>query len=69
MTEREAINVFDGLRKAFRSIKPGEQVRAQNTLYRTHVIPSAVLQDLVSALGALRAVFDEMDKWEERNPN
>ena len=68
MTEREAIKVFDGLRKAFRSIKPGEQVPAQNVLARTHVIPSALLQPLVSALGNLRAVFDEIDKWETHNP-
>jgi hypothetical protein len=69
MTEREAINAFDGLRKAFRSIKPGEQVAAQNVLARTHVIPSGLLQDFVSALGTLRAVFDEIEKWETRNPS
>jgi hypothetical protein len=69
MTEREAINVFDGLRKAFRSIRPGEQAPAQNTLARNHIIPSALLQDFVSALGTLRAVFDEIEKWETRNPS
>ena len=68
MTEREAIKVFDGLRKAYRSIKPGEQVPAQNALAQTRVIPSALLGPFVSALGTLRAVFDEIDNWENRNP-
>jgi hypothetical protein len=44
MTEREAIKVCDGLRKAFRSIKPGEQVPAQNVLAQSHVISWALLQ-------------------------
>ena len=69
MSEREAINVFAELRKAFRSIKPEEQVSAQNILARAHVIPSALLQPFVSALGNLRAVFDAIDKWEARNPS
>lgn len=67
MTQREAINVFDGLRKAYRSIKPGEQVWAQNALAQTHVIPSGMLGSFVVALGTLRAVFDEIDNWENRN--
>ncbi len=69
MTEREAIKVFDNLRKACRAINSQQQVEAQNLLGRAHVIPSALVWEIPKAIGALRAIFDEIDKWEERHPN
>ena len=71
MTEREAIKVFDGLRQAFRSLNPTEQIEAQNTLSNAHIVPSALIWGrggFPSALGTLRAVFDLMDEWERRHP-
>jgi hypothetical protein len=68
VTEREAIKVFYGLRKAYRAFQPSEEIHALNVLLRTHVLPSALGMPLSSALGTLRAVFDEIDKWESRNP-
>ena len=69
MTEREAIKVFDGLRKAYRAFKPGEEVRALNALLIAHVLPPALGMPLSSAFLVLHAVFDEIDKWESRNPS
>ena len=70
VTEREAIEVFDGLRKAYRSLEQsGNQVVAQNVLSNSHVIPSSMIWgpgSLPSALGTLRAVFDAIDAWEGR---
>ncbi|HYB91250.1 MAG TPA: hypothetical protein VEC38_09405 [Candidatus Binataceae bacterium] len=69
MTEREAIKVFDGLRKACRSLNVQDQVQAQNLLSQAHVIPSALMYEIPKALGALRAVFDAIEKWEALHPN
>ena len=54
MTEREAIAVFDGLRKAQRSLKPGDDLRAPHTLLSACILPSALGESVSSALGALR---------------
>jgi len=69
MTEREAIKVFDGLRKAYRARKPGDDLRALHALLTAHVLPSALGPPCSSALETLRAVFGEIDKWEKRNPS
>lgn len=46
MNEREAIAVFDDLRRALRSISPQAQVQAQNVLGQAHVIPSALMYEI-----------------------
>ena len=67
MTEREAIKVFDGLRKAMQAIKPGEDMQAWNVLTHQHVIPPALGDALGSAFANLRAVFAAIKRWEHRN--
>jgi hypothetical protein len=42
MTEREAIEVFDGLRKAYRKLKPGDDMKALRTLLIGHVLPDGL---------------------------
>lgn len=69
MTDREAIDVFDGLRKAFRAFKPAEDVQALGALTSTHVLSSSLGGSFSSALATLRAVFDAIDNWESRNPS
>jgi hypothetical protein len=69
MTEREAVAVFEPRRTAYRSMDSLKQVQAMNALGQTHVIPSALVQPLSSAPGTLRAVFDEIEKWKERQAN
>ena len=66
MTEREAIEVFDGLRKAYRKLKPGDDMKALRTLLIGHVLPDSLGTPFSSALGTLRYVFEEMDRWEHR---
>jgi hypothetical protein len=67
MTERDAIAVFDGLRKAQRSLKPGDDLRALHTLLTAHILPSALGESVSSAFGTFRTVFNEIDNWESRN--
>ena len=69
MMEREAIKVSDDLRKAYRALDPQNVVQAQNALGQTHVIPSALMWEIPKAMGALHAVFDAIDSWEERHPD
>lgn len=66
MTEREAIEVFDGLRKAYRKLKPGDDMKALRTLLIGHVLPGSLGTPFTSALGSLRSVFEETDRWEHR---
>jgi len=71
MIEKEAIKVFDGLRKAYRSLNPAEVVEAQNILANAHIVQSALIWDqggLPSALSTLGSVFDAIDDWEARHP-
>jgi hypothetical protein len=66
MTEREAIEVFDELRKTYRKLKPGGDVKALRTLLIGHVLTDSLGTPFSSALGALRSVLEEMDRWEHR---
>ena len=66
MTEREAIEVFDGLRKAYRKLEPGDDMNALRALLVGHVLPDSLGTPFSSALGTLRSVFDEIDRWEHR---
>jgi hypothetical protein len=62
MTDREAIEVFDGLRKAYRKLKPRDDMKALRTLLIGHVLPGSLGTPFTSALGTLRSVFEEMDR-------
>ena len=58
--------MFDGLGKAYRKLKPGDDMKALRTLLTGHVLPDSLGTPFSSALGALRSVFEEMDRWENR---
>lgn len=42
MTEVEAIRVFDGLRKEYRAMKPGDDRRALQALLTARVVPGGL---------------------------
>ena len=65
MTEREAIEAFDGLRKAYRKLKPGDDTKARRRLLIGHVLPDSLGTPFLWALGTLHSVFEEMDRWEQ----
>jgi hypothetical protein len=66
MTDKEAIKVFDGLRKAYREISAGDDLRALRALLATRVIPGGLGTPFILALETFRLAFDELDRWEHR---
>jgi hypothetical protein len=66
MTEKEAIRVFDGLRKEYRAMKPGDDRRALHALLTAHVVPGGLGTSITLALETFRLAFDEIDRWEHR---
>jgi hypothetical protein len=66
MTETEAIKVFDGLRKAYRAIEPGDDRRALQALLIGRVVPGALGTSFTLALETFRLAFGEIDRWEHR---
>ncbi len=66
MAEREAINVFDGMREGFRTCQQGGDMRALHALLTAHVLSSDLGMPFSSALRTLRAAFNEIDDWERR---
>jgi hypothetical protein len=67
MTEVEAIRVFDGLRKEYRAMKPGDDRRALDTLLTAHVVPGGLGTSITLALETFRLTFAEIDRWENRS--
>ena len=59
MTELEAIEVFDGLRKAYSKLKPGDDMKALRTLLISHVLPDRLGTPFFSALERLRSTSEE----------
>jgi DNA-binding NarL/FixJ family response regulator len=66
MTEQDAIKVFDDLRKGYRKIRQGDDLRALHALLTCRVLPSCLGAPCSSALTTLHSVFTEVDKWKKR---
>jgi len=66
MIKREAIEVFDGLRKGHGKLKPSDDIKVLQTLLIGYVLPDGLGTPFSSALATLRSGFEEMDRWERR---
>jgi hypothetical protein len=72
MTQEEAIEVLDGFHKAFRALDPMKALHATNALLNPGpVMTTGALRarEFMSALNALRAAFDEMERKGIRFPS
>ena len=67
MTEQDAIKVFDDLRKGYRGIKQGDDLRALHALLTCRVLPSYLGAPCSSALTTLHSLFVEVDQWKKRS--
>jgi hypothetical protein len=55
-----------GQHRAAPALKPGDDMTALGALLIGHVPPDSLGTPFSSALGTLRSVFEEMDRWEYR---
>jgi hypothetical protein len=65
MTKEEAINVLDGLQRAFKALDRAKAVQAFNTLVNTSGVVTTDFQlagDFGGALNVLGRVFDAIDR-------
>ena len=72
ITEQEAIDVLHGFRKAFKALDQTKTMQAVNALLNPgSVMTTGALRakEFASALAALRATFDEIDRKGIRFPS
>lgn len=72
MTEKEAVGVLDGLRKASRALDPTRAMQAFNALANSGRVMTSASNlgvDFSRALTALRTVFDAMENKGIRFPS
>jgi hypothetical protein len=67
MKEQDAVRVFEGLGRAYKQIKHGDELRALHALLASNVLPSELGATCSSALTTLRSVCEQLADWKSRN--
>ncbi len=65
----DAIKVYDGLRRALKTLQPVEEGQARNALQQAHVISRNENMQISSAMGTLRAFFRKLEDLEGQHPS